>query len=154
MVELESARILEKKGVDFRLIELENRAVSVEDVIKYSKKEIKPEEICKTIIVKDNKNAKYAIFLLGDQKIDFKKAKTILGSKVRISSLQEVKETTGVEPGAVCPLLVNIPLLVDTKILTRERINFGSGNHRYGLEIRPKDLAKIKDYTPVDITQS
>lgn len=154
MVELESVKILEEKGVEYRLIELENRAISVSDVIRYSKMRVKPEEICKTIILKDGKGARHAVFLLGDRRIDFKKAKTIIGDKVSIASYDEVKDATGVEPGAVCPLLLRIPLFVDEGVLSRERINFGSGDHLYGIEIRSRDLSKVIDFELVNLTVS
>jgi len=154
MVVLESARVLKERGVGYRVIELKDRAISVEDVIRFSKEEIRPEEICKTIILKDRGGSMYAIFLLGDQRIDTKKARQVIGGKVSIASFREVKETTGVEPGAVCPLLVDIPVLVDRRVLTRERLNFGSGNHLYGLEIRSEDLAKVVDYRVVDVAEA
>lgn len=154
MVVLESARVLKERGVGYRVIELKDRAISVEDVIRFSKEEIRPEEICKTIILKDRGGSMYAVFLLGDQRIDIKKARQVIGGKVSIASFREVKKTTGVEPGAVCPLLVDIPVLVDRRVLTRERLNFGSGNHLYGLEIRSEDLAKVVDYRVVDVAEA
>ena len=150
MAELESVKILKQRSLEYRLIELEEKAISVEDVIRYSKTEIEPEEICKTIILKDRKGRKYAIFLLGNTRIDFNKAKRIIGSKVSVASFDEVVDATGVEPGAVCPLTLKIPLLIDRGVMSRERINFGSGNHLYGLEIQTQDLAKIIDYQLVD----
>ena len=154
MVVLESARVLKERGVGYRVIELKDRAISVEDVIRFSKKEIRHEEICKTIILKDRGGSMYAVFLLGDQRIDTKKARQVIGGKVSIASFREVKETTGVDPGAVCPLLVDIPVLVDRRVLTLERLNFGSGNHFYGLEIRSEDLAKVVDYRVVDVAEA
>ena len=154
MAELESVRILEEKGVDYRLIELKDRAISVSDVIRYSKERVRPEEICKTIILRDGEGARHAVFLPGDRRIDFEKARAIIGGKVSIASYDEVKDATGVEPGAVCPLLLRIPLFVDEGVLSRERINFGSGDHLYGIEIRSQDLAMVVDYELVDVAES
>jgi prolyl-tRNA editing enzyme YbaK/EbsC (Cys-tRNA(Pro) deacylase) len=151
MMELESVKILKQRGVEYRLIELEEKAISVEDVIRYSKTEIKPEEICKTIILKNRKGMKYAIFMLGSMRIDFNKAKRIIGGKVSVASFDEVIDATGVEPGAVCPLTLKIPIFIDRGVLSRERINFGAGNHLYGLEIKTLDLSKIIDYQLVDV---
>ncbi len=47
----------------------------------------------------------YALFLRGADKIDFKKLKDVIG-KASIASQEEVLKITGVDPGAVCPLLV------------------------------------------------
>lgn len=154
MPELESVRVLEDKGVGFSLIDLEDRAISVDDVIKFAKEDINPKEICKTIVLKDDEGDKLALLLLGDRRVDFKKARKPIGGKLRIASFDEVKEATGVEPGAVCPLLLQIPLFVDEGGLSRKRINFGSGDHLYGIEIRSRDLAKVVDYKLADVSES
>jgi prolyl-tRNA editing enzyme YbaK/EbsC (Cys-tRNA(Pro) deacylase) len=73
---------------------------------------------------------------------------------VKIAAFEEVKATTGVEPGAVCPILLRVQLLVDRRVLAKERINFGSGHHSYGLEIDPRDLDKIVEYREVDIAEA
>ena len=143
--------ILEKKGVSYRIIELEERAISVADVIEYSKEDINPDEICKTILVKQ-KQQYYALFLRGADKIDFKKLKAVIG-KSSIASKIEVLEITGVEPGAVCPLLVDVPVLVDERVMLLERLNFGSGNHLYGIEIASGDLGKVLGFKLVDVTE-
>ena len=73
--------------------------------------------------------------------------------KSSIASRAEVKEITGVDPGAVCPLLLDVPVFVDRRVLGLEMLNFGSGNHLYGVEIASVDLAKVLDYRLVDIAQ-
>ena len=147
---LDSVEILLEKGIPYRIIELSEKAISVKDVIEYSKSRINPEEICKTIIVKDKNREKYGIFLRGSDKIDFKKLRKILG-KVSIASLEEVKEFTGVEPGSVCPLTLGTPILMDVRVLSLEKINFGSGSHLYGIELNTSDLNKIINYQIKDI---
>jgi prolyl-tRNA editing enzyme YbaK/EbsC (Cys-tRNA(Pro) deacylase) len=149
---LDSAEILREKGIPYRIIELSEKAISVEDVIEYSKSIINPEEICKTIIVKDKKGDKYGIFLRGSDIIDFKKLKKILG-KASIASLEEVKESTGVEPGSVCPLTLNTPIIIDERVFSLKKINFGSGNQLYGLELKTSDLEKIINYKIEDIVK-
>jgi len=143
--------ILESKNIKYRIIELKDRAISVQDVIDYSKEEINPEEICKTILVKHKKEY-YALFLRGSDKIDFKKLKSVIG-KTSIASYDEVLKVTGVEPGAVCPLLLDVPVVVDKRVLELEWLNFGSGDHLYGVEIVSVDLAKVLDYRFADIAQ-
>ncbi|MBD3207329.1 hypothetical protein GF319_13440 [Candidatus Bathyarchaeota archaeon] len=152
-MKLESANILKEKGIAYRIIELSDRAISVKDVIEYSKSEINAEEICKTIIVKDKNGRKYGIFLRGGDRVDFRKLKTILG-KVSIASLEEVKKSTGVEPGAVCPLTIDMPVIVDNRVFENERLNFGSGDHLYGIEIRTEDLQKVIDFKVEDIADN
>ena len=138
-------------GIKYRLIELKDRAISVDDVIEYSKEPINPDEICKTILIKQKKKY-YALFLRGADKINFKKLKQLIG-KSSIASRTEVKEITGVNPGAVCPLLLDVPVIVDSRVLGLDKLNFGSGNHLYGVEISSVDLARVLKYRLADISE-
>ena len=141
--------ILELKNISYRIIELWDRAISVEDVIAYSKEPINPKEICKTILVKHKKQY-YALFLRGSDKIDFSKLKGLIG-KASIASMAEVKEITGVDAGAVCPLLLDIPVIVDKRVLKLERLNFGSSDHHHGVEIASSDLGKVLEHSVANI---
>ncbi len=154
MEKLRSIEVLESKGIDYRLIELEEKALSINDVIKFSKEEINVNEICKTMIFTDKYGGRYAFFLLGSDRVDYKKAREIIGRKVNIASFREVKDIVGVDPGAVCPILLEIDLYVDRNVMNLEKINFGSGNHLFGLEIRTIDLLKVVDFRVVDIAKT
>jgi len=153
-MELESEKILKSKGVNYRLISLSEKGISFDDVVKYAKDEINPDEICKTIIVKDKKDNKYAFLLKGDKRIDFSKVKEVIGSKASIISYEDLKKATGTEPGAVCPFLLNMPLFIDKQVLGLEKINFGSGDHLFGLEIKTEDLEKVINFKVVDVVLS
>ncbi len=154
MQELDSVKALRGKGVGFRLIELSQRAVSVEDVVRYSVSKIAVDEICKTILLKGSDGEMHAVLLMGSHRVDFTKVKGAIGMSVKIATFEEVKEATGVEPGAACPILLRVQLLVDRRVLAKERINFGSGHHLYGLEIDPRDLERIVEYREVDIAEA
>ena len=143
--------ILEGAGVEYRVIELTDRAVSVEDVVRFSKEDINPGEICKTIIVK-SKAGFTALFLRGSDRVSFKKLRGVTG-KARIASSEDVMEITGVMPGAVCPLLVPVPVIVDWKLLALDRVNFGSGDHMYGVEMKSADLYRVMDFSVADISE-
>ena len=143
--------ILEGAGVEYRVMELTDRALSVEDVVRFSKEDINPGEICKTIIVK-SKAGFTALFLRGSDRVSFKKLRGVTG-KARIASSEDVVEITGVMPGAVCPLLVPVPVIVDWKLFALDRVNFGSGDHLYGLEMKSADLYRVMDFTVADFSE-
>lgn len=147
-----AAKMLKERGIEFRLIKLSDRAISVDDVVKFSDGSVKADEICKTIVVKDSNNF-YALFLLGSDKIDFSKAKNVIGKKISIASADEVKRAAGVEPGAVCPLLLNMPMIIDKKVFTKKKINFGSGDHLHGIGMKPEDLERAIEFRIADISQ-
>jgi prolyl-tRNA editing enzyme YbaK/EbsC (Cys-tRNA(Pro) deacylase) len=142
---------LVEAGVEYRLIELKKRAITVNDVVEYSSKPVNPEEICKTILVKQGKQY-YALFLRGSDRVDFRKLKKLIG-KAQIASLEEVRAVVGVDPGAVCPLLLDVPVIVDRRLLELERLNFGSGHHLYGIEIDSSDLGRVLEYTVANFAE-
>jgi len=143
--------ILEKQNISYKIIELEKPSITVKDVIKNSLQKINSKEICKTILIKHKKKF-YALLLKGEDLIDFNKLKKKIG-KSSIASRDEVVMVAQAEPGAVCPLLIDIPVLVDFGVLELERLNFGSGNNLYGVEIKSTDLIKVLDYQLVDLTK-
>lgn len=144
-------QLLDKSNVPYKLIKLNQVAISVDDVVSYSNGEVVREQICKTLIVKGKKTSnKYGIFLLGDDKIDFKKLKQIFNEEMTMADFQEVKEVAGVEPGAVCPFMIDAPLYVDQKVTSLEAVNCGSGDHLFGIEFKLKDLGKVSVYEVID----
>ena len=46
-----------------------------------------------------------------------------------------------------------IPLFVDGRVFEKEKLNFGSGDHLYGIEINSKDLDKLVDFKVVDVAK-
>ena len=80
---------------------------------------------------------------------------SIFSSRGTLSaSFAEVREAVGVEPGAVCPIMRDIGLFVDRKVMELEKINFGLGDHMYGLEIRAGDLEKVVWFRVVDVAKT
>lgn len=135
---------LKEKNIEFRLTELSDKAFTVEDVVKYSKGELNQNEICKTIVAKTGKGY-VGLFLKGDKRINFDRVQKILNSKVRIATKEEVEKTTGLELGTVSPLFLDILVVMDNSVFDLEKVNFGSGDHFYEIEMKPQDLLKISN---------
>ena len=150
---LEVEHILQNMEIPYRLIELTDRAMTVQDVARFSQGDFKLEEICKTVIMKDDRGGRFAFFLIGTDRVDFLKAKRHAGRKLTVASPIDVREVTGVDPGAVCPLLLRIPLTVDRNVLRLERVNFGSGHHLYGIEMKTEDFLRAAEPTVDDIAE-
>ena len=133
---------LETKTIAFRLVELTGKAMTVKDVVKFSNGNLDVDEICKTVIWKTNRGL-IGVFLKGDTRINLNKLQKFLNSKVTMASSEEVIEKTGLEPGAVCPLLLSIPLIMDKQVFDLKKVNFGSGDHLYGIEMNPNDILNL-----------
>jgi prolyl-tRNA editing enzyme YbaK/EbsC (Cys-tRNA(Pro) deacylase) len=137
---------LKEKNIEFNLIELKDKAMTVEEVMKFSDGKVNPKEICKTLILKDQENNSYAVVALGSDRVDFEKVgKRFNCSKLRLATPEEIKREIELEIGSVCPLFLDLPMLVDRRIFSRKKVNFGSGDHLFGIEINPKDILKCVD---------
>ena len=153
-MELPITSKLNQHRIPFRLIALRQAAMSVDDVALYAVDPVPMEEICKTVIVKGRKTGKsYGILLCGRDKIAFGKLKKILGEEAMMGSPEDVKIAAGVDPGAVCPFLLSVPLFMDQKIVPMKRINCGSGDYLHGLEFDPADLVRAVECTVVDVAK-
>jgi len=150
---LEAERFLQERGIPYRLIELTDRAMTVADVLRFSKGDFPAEEVCKTVIMRDDSDGLYAFMLVGADRVDFLKAKRLVGKKLRVASPEEVRASAGVDPGAVCPLTLCIPLTIDERVLKLARINFGSGHHLHGIEMATADLLRAVPHTVADVAQ-
>lgn len=153
-MELKVEKLLKEKSVAYRLIPLREKAYTVVDVIKFSQTTISPEEICKTIIIKGRKTGmKIAVLVRGNDRLNFSKAKKIFGEEMCIGSEEDVLKSAGVEPGAVCPFLLSVPLCVDSRVIELKQINCGSGDHLQGLEFNTENLKTIASYRVIDIAK-
>jgi prolyl-tRNA editing enzyme YbaK/EbsC (Cys-tRNA(Pro) deacylase) len=150
---LEAERFLTERGIPYRLIDLTDRAMTIADVLRFSRGDFPAEEVCKTIIMRDSEGRGYAFFLQGNDRVDFLKAKGATGKKLRVASPDEVRKAAGVDPGAVCPLLLQIPLFVDIRVTRLYHVNFGSGHHLHGIEMTTTDLLRVVPHTITDVVQ-
>lgn len=142
----EIEKYLKEKGIDYKVIDLPGIAVSVADVVRLSHGQVKEEEIIKTLIGK-TKNGNFVGYVLrgGDR----------LKKEVmeRLATQDEVLQIAGVEFGAVCPILLEILILIDKKVTGLKRVNMGSGDHLKGLEMNFGDLLKaLPQYTIGEIS--
>jgi len=140
----EAIRILEEKGIPYRILDLGGKGISSQDVEKLS--DVNPEEIIKTIVLRDTDENFFAAFVPGRMRIDLRKVKTVLKCKeLRLAKAKELKQILGWAPGEVCPVLVKFPMIIDKTVFEREKINFGSGDLLYGIEIKTEDILKCVD---------
>ena len=145
----EIKELLDKKNIDYEIIELGGKAFTVLDVVNSGK--ATKEEIVKTLLVKTEKGF-VAICCRGEDKVDFRKIEEKFG-KARLARPVEVEEVVGVEVGAVCPIKIGIPILLDTKVLKNVKVNLGSGDHLKGIDLTLDNFLKsIENYEITNIT--
>lgn len=128
-------KYLKAIGVSYKVIDLSNVAVSAADVMMFSGGQVKEEEIIKTLIVKNKKGEFIGCVLRGGDKLRREMME-------RLATKEEVLQIAGVEFGAVCPILLGVPVIIDNKVAQLNRVNIGSGDHLKGLEMNFEDLLK------------
>ncbi len=142
-------KYLEQKQLVYKVIKLDKEAFTVADVVDAG---IKIDEVVKTLIfriyprsnpgLERSQKAFIALVVRGNDRVDFRKVRRLFGSKSELAKPDEVLRVVGVPIGAVCPVLVGIPLYFDRKVLELKNVHMGSGDLVHGLEMRLEDLLK------------
>lgn len=108
---------------------------------------------CATLVFKADEHY-VALMRRDDCKVNSKAFKKILGVKdLRFANPDELKSVTGFEVGMVSPILLNLQLFIDEKVLERDFVIIGSGGNEYGIEINTKDLINVTKPTVINICE-
>ena len=125
---------------------------------------VRREEVVKTLIVRTGGNTKNsllpesgmgfaALCLRGGDRVDFKKVRTMFGNRTEMAKPEEVLRIVGVPVGAVCPILIGVPVYIDRRVMGLKEVHIGSGDLTKGLEMNLADLLEaIRDYHVSDLT--
>ncbi len=142
---------LKSGNLDFTLIDEKTKMISSRDVEKVFAGD--PDEIWKTLILTDEKEF-FAAFLCGRDRLDVKKAENAFNvAGLRMAKARELKDKLKLRPGEVCPLTVNIQLVCDSYVEKFKKINFGSGDMEYGIEMKVEDVLKFLKPKIIDIKE-
>jgi len=140
---------LTSKQLHYKVIDLGREVFTVKGV---SETGVDADCIVKTLIVRTN-NDFMALAVRGKDRIDFKKVRRLFGSKSELAKPEEVRKVIGAPVGAICPILVGIPLYFDRKVMDLKHVNMGSGDLKKGLEMEFPDLLKaVGKYEAEDLT--
>jgi prolyl-tRNA editing enzyme YbaK/EbsC (Cys-tRNA(Pro) deacylase) len=143
---------LQQQKLPYRVIDLKEEAFTVTDVVDAG---IKRDEVVKTLVIRVGDGSFIALALRGSDRVDFKKVRRLFGSKSELAKPEEVLRVVGVPIGAVCPVLVGIPLYFDHKVMDLENVHFGSGDLMHGLGMKLSVLLKVVgDYKVEELNQS
>ncbi len=148
---------LKQRQLQYKIVGLGQEAFTVEDVVRAG---VDQDEVIKTLVVRVTKSITgiksikgikgqqfVALALRGKDRLDFKKVRKLFGSKSELAKPEEVLKVVGVPIGAVCPVLVGIPLYFDKRVMDLKNVHMGSGDLKHGLEMKLSDLLKaVGDY--------
>ena len=150
-------KYLKEKKIKHKVSDLGGEVYKVEDVIKVG---VNPDQILKTLIVKSTvkeglefKDKYFALVLRGKDRVDFKKVRRLFGGKSELAKADDVQKVAGVPVGAVCPILLDIPIYIDKNAMDLKHVNMGSGDLTKELEMDLKDfLSAIGEYEVVNLS--
>ena len=152
-------KYLKDRKINHRISDLGGEIFKVEDVIKAG---INPDQILKTLIISSTikeglefKDKYFALVLRGKDRIDFKKVRRLFGGKSELAKADEVQKVAGVPVGAVCPILLDIPIYIDRGALSLKHVNMGSGDLTRELEMDFSDLLDaIREYKVIELASA
>ena len=150
---------LQKNKINHKISDLGGEVYKAEDVIKVG---VNPDQILKTLIVRSTvreglefKDKYFALVLRGKDRVDFKKVRRLFGGKSELAKAEEVKKVAGVPVGAVCPILLDIPIYIDKNAMDLKHANMGSGDLTKELEMDFSDLlGAIEKYKVIELAST
>ena len=93
----------------------------------------------------------FVMFVIpADRKLDSKQVRQALGiHALRFATREELKQLTGLSPGAVPPFgsLFGLPTCCDTRLGENDRINFNAGDNSISVSLRYEDYLKVENPT-------
>lgn len=140
-------QLLDQNNIDYKLSEHEYVRTS-EEAAKVRGN--KPEDGAKALVFWAD-GEPIQIVIQGNQKVDKDKFKEIFGfSKLKMVSAEELKEISGVEPGAVPPFgnLFEPPIRIYCNVGFNDIIEFNAGDHRISIQMKYKDWLDL--VTPIE----
>ena len=151
-------KYLRKKKIPYKVVGLGGEVFTVDEVKKTG---VEEGEIVKTLIVRIeelNKTQFVVLAVRGCDRVDFKKVRRLFGPSTalrvncELAKADEVEKVCGVPVGAVCPILLGVPLYFDRRVMNLTHVNIGSGDLTKGLEMKLSDLlAAVGKYQVEDL---
>ncbi|MDN3699095.1 MULTISPECIES: aminoacyl-tRNA deacylase [Vibrio] len=144
MISTNLMQFLEMQQIPFRLLPHQTPAINIEDAAQ--QRGIQPEQMVKSILLRDMNHQLALACAPGDQAIDPKKVRAILQCKrMTCVSLADVEKITGYQIGTVTPLLLkrSMPIIFDHKILQHSEVTISSGSTMAGIALDRQTLVDL-----------
>ena len=102
-------------------------------------------QIAKSMLLKGKNGSYYLAVCPGDRRICSKKAKRLIGTKIRMARPDETEAVTGFKPGGVCPFAVEgVEILIDQGLSAYDTIYPAAGNDASGV---PMSFDQLHSFT-------
>lgn len=149
-----ACRILEKKGVDFQLIEYEVDPENLDAFHVASSLNQDISTVFKTLVLHGDKTGHFVCVIQGDKEVDLKKAAKISGNKkVAMIPMKELLPLTGYIRGGCTAIGMKkaFPVFLDRNALQQESIHISAGKRGLQVKLKPQDYIKVTKATVGEI---
>ena len=128
---------------------------STKDAVKAT--DLDSNSIIKCLLLKSKNNEYLGAIIKGSDKLDFKTLESLSGYKrLRMARTEDVERELGFELGGVPAIVFSkrgIRTFVDNKVLSLDYVVGSGGSQFHGMRFNPKQLVKVLNYTPVNISK-
>ena len=150
--ELKSAEFLNRKGISYKKLELDQAPHTAQDVQDICNCQL--EEVLKTLLFIGEKSA-VVVIIDGSQRVDTEKLCRATGQKsLKMAKPDEVLRITSYKIGTVSPFGIteNVKKVMDTKVAKLSRVITGSGESAVLFELTMVALKSAWDGEFAEIT--
>lgn len=142
-----------EKAPDIAVLELETRTATVAEAA--AAHGVAPAQIAKTLSLRVGEQL-VLLVTRGDARLDNRKAKAVLGGKVRMLDLAEVEAATGHPVGGVCPfgLIAPLPVYCDVSLKAFDEVVPAAGSTHSAVRIAPERMAALTAAAWVDVCEA
>jgi prolyl-tRNA editing enzyme YbaK/EbsC (Cys-tRNA(Pro) deacylase) len=139
-----------ERAPEIAVLELETRTATVAEAA--AAHGVAPAQIAKTLSLRVGEQV-VLVVTRGDARLDNRKAKAVLGGKVRMLDLSAVEAVTGHPVGGVCPFGLSAPLPVycDISLKAFDEVVPAAGSTHSAVRIAPERMAALTGATWVDV---
>lgn len=124
---------LRKLKVDFEVVEFDDTAISARTNDTSIGGNYDPKNAIKTLILKTDESF-IAVVIGGGDRVDDKKLSALVG-KWRVATADELRKL-GLVAGGVCPLVLEMEVLVDKQLMNQKIWSMGAGDTKHGINVK------------------
>jgi prolyl-tRNA editing enzyme YbaK/EbsC (Cys-tRNA(Pro) deacylase) len=146
MIQTPIMDLLDREGVAYRRLPHAEPVFTVETAART--RGVRVEEMVKSILLRDKAGRYVMGCVTGNAQIDPQAVRALLPpewKRLSFATADEIRAVTGCVQGAVAPL--NLPpdtaVVFDEAIGRCNKVSISSGDPRLGLELDPRDLARV-----------
>lgn len=147
---------LHARGIPFREFRHPGPVLSLEQAAE--ERGQRPGQVVRSILFRLTRDEYLMVLVAGPSQVDWKALRGIVGqSRLTMASVDEVREVTGYEIGAVSPFALPRPLrvLLDESVMRETEVSIGSGARGTTVILSTADLLRaLGDVERVNVIQS